>query len=276
MNILEEIIAYKKMEVDKTRSVFSLDEIKKKAKLKNRNIRTFTQKLKEKLDKKEIGLIAEVKKASPSKGIIREDFNPVEIALAYESGGASCLSVLTEEKYFQGDKKYIEQIKDRVALPILRKDFIVDPYQIFESVNIGADCILLIVGAVGVCHDKPLLTDLLELSRDNNLDVLMEVHDDKEMEIALDSISKAKSNVLLGINNRNLKTFDISLDVTRNLVRKYKKDLIDKVIISESGILKNEDIKSLMECGVYSFLVGESLMRENDISSAVKKLLLYK
>lgn len=274
MNILEEIIAYKKMEVDKTRSVFSLDEIKKKAKLKNRNIRTFTQKLKEKLDKKEIGLIAEVKKASPSKGIIREDFNPVEIALAYESGGASCLSVLTEEKYFQGDKKYIEQIKDRVALPILRKDFIVDPYQIFESVNIGADCILLIVGAVGVCHDKPLLTDLLELSRDNNLDVLMEVHDDKEMEIALDSISKAKSNVLLGINNRNLKTFDISLDVTRNLVRKYKKDLIDKVIISESGILKNEDIKSLMECGVYSFLVGESLMRENDVEKATKRLLI--
>lgn len=269
MNILEEIIAYKKTEVDKIKSVFSLDEIKRNANSKKRDRRNFTQKLKEKLDKKEIGLIAEVKKASPSKGIIREDFNPVEIALAYESGGASCLSVLTDKKYFQGDEKYVEQIKNSVSLPILRKDFIVDPYQIFESVNIGADCILLIVSAL----EKSQFNDFMDSAFQNDLDILIEVHDEREMEIALDSLSKLRLNALLGINNRSLKTFETKLDVTKDLVRKYKKDLIDKVVVSESGIFKNEDIKSLIEYGVYSFLVGESLMRENDILSAVKKLL---
>lgn len=269
MNILEEIIAYKKIEVDKTKSVFSLAEIKKKTQLKNRDKRNFAQKLKEKLAKKEIGLIAEVKKASPSKGVIREDFNPVEIAMAYESGGASCLSVLTDKKYFQGDEKYIEQIKSIITLPILRKDFIVDDYQIYESINIGADCILLIVAAL----EKTQLFDLMDSAFQNSIDILIEIHDEREMDIALESLSKFKSNALLGINNRSLKTFETRLDITKDLVWKYKKDLLDKIVVSESGIFKNEDIKSLMECGVYSFLVGESLMRESDIEKATKSLI---
>jgi indole-3-glycerol phosphate synthase len=275
MNILEEIIAYKKTEVDKASSVISFDEIKKKAKSVNRDKRPFYQKLKDKKDKKEIGLIAEVKKASPSKGIIRKDFNPVEIACAYEAGGASCLSVLTDKKYFQGDEKYIEQIKKKVSLPILRKDFIVDPYQIYESVFLGADCVLLIVGAFTLeayCNTT-LLGDLYKLSQDNDLDILVEVHDERELEIALET---CKGMSLVGINNRDLKTFETKLETTKRLVTKYKRDLENKVIVSESGIFKNSDIKLLNESDVYSFLVGESLMREKDIKKATELLLTNK
>jgi len=277
MNILEEIIAYKKTEVYEASSVVSIDELKKKIKATNRDKRPFFQKLKDKQDKKETGLIAEVKKASPSKGVIREDFNPVEIASAYESGGASCLSVLTDKKYFQGNEKYIEQIKGKVSLPILRKDFIIDPYQIYESVYYGADCILLIVGvfvgAVGACHGMTLLADLHKLAQDNDLDILVEVHDEREMEIALNVLGTHCNAPLLGINNRDLKTFETKLETTKKLVKKYKRDLEGKVVVSESGIFKNSDIKSLNESDVYTFLVGESLMREKDIKKATESLL---
>lgn len=269
MNILEEIIAYKKFEVDKTKSILSLEEVKKKANIKERKKRDFFQRQKDKFLKKEIGLIAEVKKASPSKGIIRQNFNPVEIAVAYESGGATCLSVLTDEKYFQGDGRYIGQIKNSVNLPVLRKDFIVDPYQIFESINMGADCVLLIVSAL----EKELFCDLMDLTFQNGLDILVEVHDERETEVALNAFSKMNSSGLLGINNRNLKTFETKLEVTINLVKKYKRDLLDKVVVSESGISNNGDIKTLMLEGVYNFLVGESLMRESDISKATELLL---
>lgn len=272
MNILEEIIAYKKTEVDKASSVTSLYEIKKKVSAINRSKRFFYQALKNKNDKKEIGLVAEVKKASPSKGIIREDFNPLEIAAAYESGGATCLSVLTDRKYFQGDGRYIEQIKEKVSLPVLRKDFIIDPFQIYESILLGADCVLLIVGAlVGALHATPMLGDLFKLAQDNDLDILVEVHDEKEMEIALELIDK--SNAIIGINNRNLKTFVTDVNVTKVLVEKYKSDLKNKIIVSESGIFTNKDIKGLAYNDVYCFLVGESLMRESDIKKATKLLL---
>lgn len=266
MNILEEIIAYKKTEVYKASTVISLDELKKKVKAFKRHKRPFFQALKDKQDKKEIGLIAEVKKASPSKGIIRADFNPIEIACAYESGGASCLSVLTDKKYFQGDEKYIEQIKEKVKLPVIRKDFIVDPYQIYESVMLGADCILLIVGALMVNE----IGDLYKLAQDLDLDVLVEVHDEREMENALETCHGMS---LVGINNRDLKTFETKLETTKTLAGKYKRDLVGKVIVSESGIFKNSDIKSLNESDVYTFLVGESLMREKDIKKATELLL---
>ncbi len=269
MNVLEEIIAYKKTEVEQLSSVFPIEVIKKKALSKTIRKRSFHLSISEKSKKKEIALIAEVKKASPSKGIIREDFNHIEIAKSYENGGAICISVLTDSKYFMGDKKYLSEIKNNVSVPLLRKDFIIDPYQVYESIDLEADCILLIVSAL----DKNLFSDLLELSNENNLDVLIEIHDEREMEIALEVVGKVKANPLIGINNRNLKTFEVSLDIAKNLVRKYKKDLLNKCVVSESGIYSNLDIKLLTQYDVYAFLVGESLMREDDVVKATKTLI---
>ncbi len=269
MNILEEIIAYKKIEVERAKEKLSLDRLKKlvqsdvKAGLKPAS---FSEALKSKINKKEIALIAEVKKASPSKGVIRTNFNPVETAKAYKSGGAACLSVLTDKKYFQGNLNYIPEIKNVCDLPILRKDFIIDPYQIYESVCNQADCVLLIVAAL----DRNLLKELFELSREIGVDVLTEVHDERELEIAL-----SVDPQIIGINNRDLKTFKTDLNTTMNLVSKYKRDLENKTIVSESGIFANEDIKLLMKHDVYSFLVGESLMREQDIEMATKKLIVH-
>ena len=269
VNVLEEIIAYKKTEVEQLSSVFPIEVIKKKALSKTIRKRSFHLSISEKSKKKEIALIAEVKKASPSKGIIREDFNHIEIAKSYENGGAICISVLTDSKYFMGDKKYLSEIKNNVSVPLLRKDFIIDPYQVYESIDLEADCILLIVSAL----DKNLFSDLLELSNENNLDVLIEIHDEREMEIALEVVGKVKANPLIGINNRNLKTFEVSLDIAKNLVRKYKKDLLNKCVVSESGIYSNLDIKLLTQYDVYAFLVGESLMREDDVVKATKTLI---
>ena len=277
MNILEEIIAYKKTEVDRAKEKLPLDKLKKlitieagcKPAYAKRN---FHRAIKNKIDKKEIALIAEVKKASPSKGIIRKNFNHIEIAKAYEHGGATCLSVLTDEKYFQGNLRYIQEIKKVVDLPILRKDFIIDPYQIYESIYNQADCILLIVA--GVAQPR-LLRDLYEIACENEIDVLIEVHDEREIEIALDVGGGVVQPYLLGINNRNLKTFETNLNTTKNLIKKYKKDLNGKIIVSESGIFTNNDIKSLTEHNVYAFLVGESLMREDDVENAVRQLLCF-
>ena len=276
MNILEEIIAYKKIEVDKVKDKLPLQKLKDLIKqvgarhgapLQKRN---FCQSLKNKIDKKEIALIAEIKKASPSKGLIKENFNPQEIAKAYKAGGATCLSVLTDEKYFQGNIKYIQEIKNVIDLPVLRKDFIIDPYQIFESIYNEADCILLIVGAL---HATPL-RDLYEIACENEMDVLIEVHNEKEMEIALDVLCRGGvTPLLLGINNRNLKTFETNLNTTKNLVKKYKRDLEGKIIVSESGIFTNEDIKSLVQYGVYAFLVGEGLIKEKNIETATRDLI---
>ena len=268
MNILEEIIANKKFEVEKSKDQFPLDRLKKSIVRRDGVYPvSFSQKLKDKINKKEIGLIAEIKKASPSKGIIKSDFNPVEIAKAYKAGGASCLSVLTDEKYFQGDLSYIKEIKSVEALhemPLLRKDFIIDPYQIYESAYYKADCILLIVAAL----EKDMLKRLFELSAESKLDVLVEVRNEKEIEIALNLNPK-----MVGINNRDLKTFKTDLDTTINLATRFKQDLKDKVIVSESGIFTNKDIQSLIKNDVYTFLVGESLIINNDIASATKKLI---
>lgn len=269
MNILEEIIAYKKLEVERTKDALPIEKLKKLASQNKNKKRDFYNILKAKVEKKEIGLITEIKKASPSKGTIRKDFNHIEIAKAYKEGGACCLSVLTDQKYFQGNLNYINDVKGKVDLPVLRKDFIVDPYQIHESIYYGADCILLIASAL----EKDMFNKLVELSLENNLDVLIEIHNEKEMDIALDIVETCHGMSLLGINNRDLQTFETTLETTKNLISKYKRDLKNKVIVSESGIFTNKDIKSLIEYDIYCFLVGESLIKTSNIEKATRELI---
>lgn len=222
MDILKEIVSYKRLEVEKNKDKLPLEKLKKAKRSHAEN--QFVETIKLKTDKKQIALIAEVKKASPSKGIIRENFNHIEIAKSYEKGGANCLSVLTDEKYFKGKLQFISEIKKEVNLPVLRKDFIIDPYQIYESIYNQADCILLIVGAFLnlPVEEKNKLKELGEIALENKLGVLIEVHDEKEMEIALDVAGSCRYMPLLGINNRNLKTFETDLNTTKNLVAKYK------------------------------------------------------
>lgn len=206
-------------------------------------------------------LIAEIKKASPSRGIIRRDFNPAEIAMAYEKGGATCISVLTDRPYFQGDDENIKIAHRACNLPILRKDFMLDTYQIFESRALGADCILLIIAALSSAQADELEHSAMELG----MDVLVEVHDAEELERAL--LLKSK---LIGINNRNLKTLVVDIGTTTKLAAMIPHD---RTIVCESGITGHKDILNINKAGVYSFLVGESLMLQNDIELATRSLL---
>ncbi|GGL93034.1 indole-3-glycerol phosphate synthase [Pseudooceanicola nanhaiensis] len=257
--VLDRIKAYKLEEVAADKQAKPLEVVEEEARAAPA-VRPFRQALHE-ASIRGYGLIAEVKKASPSKGLIREDFDPATLAAAYAEGGAACLSVLTDTPSFQGAKEFLSQAREACELPVLRKDFIYDPYQVAEARALGADCILLIMASL----DDTQAAELEAAAMDWNMDVLVEVHDEAEMERA----AQLKSH-LLGINNRDLHTFETSLDVTKRLARMAAED---KIIVSESGLSTPEDLADLARYGARCFLIGESLMRQEDVAAATKALL---
>ena len=208
----------------------------------------------------EPAVIAEIKKASPSKGVLREDFRPAEIAASYARGGATCLSVLTDRDFFQGSEAHLVEAREACALPVIRKDFIVDPYQVYEARAMGADCILLIVA----CLDDRQLADLSALAEELGMDVLLEAHDADELERAA-----AVPGRLLGINNRNLRTFEVSLETTIGLLDRVPPG---RILVTESGILAPEDVARMRRHGVHAFLVGEAFMRTPDPGAELQRL----
>lgn len=222
--------------------------------------RDFTGAIRARTAKGRPAVIAEIKKASPSKGVIRADFQPAEIAASYEKGGAACLSVLTDQQYFQGSAEYLQLARAACNLPVLRKDFMIDPYQIYEARAMGADCILLIVAALSL----PQMQELEAVARELGMAVLVESHDGEELELALQL-----KTPLIGINNRNLRTFDVSLDTTLDLLPQIPED---RVVITESGIFTADDVALMQDNGVYAFLVGEAFMRQPDPGMELAKV----
>ncbi|NDF13226.1 MAG: indole-3-glycerol phosphate synthase TrpC [Proteobacteria bacterium] len=257
---LAKICADKRVHIATRKKTVPLSEVEKQAKVKPKP-RGFHAAIKNTIAKGVIALIAEVKKASPSKGVIREDFDPVMIAKSYVAGGATCLSVLTDEPYFQGKDAYLDAVRKAVTLPIIRKDFILDTYQVAEARALGADAILLIMAALSDVEAQ----ELEAAATAYNLDALVEVHDEKELERAL----KLKSR-LIGINNRDLKTLAVDLQTTEKLAKKVPSGT---TLVCESGIFTPTDIARMQKVGAHTFLVGESLMREADITVATKRLL---
>lgn len=247
MHILDEIVEKKRKQIEGEKKEVSLEKMIEKAK-RTREIRDFEQALRG----KEVAIISEVKKASPSKGVIKEDFDPVKTAKFYEKSNFDAISVLTEKEYFLGDDKYIKMIREVTTKPILRKDFIIDEYQIYQSKVIGADAILLIARIL-----KGKLKSYYDLARSLGLHVLVEVHGEEEVEEALKSGAE-----IIGINNRNLETFTVSLEQTSKVMKLLPKG---KIIVSESGIRGKEDMDYLKSLGVSAVLVGETLMRGNTL-----------
>ncbi|GAB6099307.1 indole-3-glycerol phosphate synthase TrpC [Halanaerocella petrolearia] len=254
--ILDKIVKHKREEVKQQKEDKSVSELKSQI-----NRLDDTRDFKSALKDSGMSLIAEVKKASPSKGVIKEEFEPVKTASQYEVAGAKAISVLTDQEFFQGQLNYLQQIKDKVSLPILRKDFIIDPYQIYQARAYGADAILLIAAIL----TEQELADYLQLATDLGLDVLLEVHNRQELQQALEVDSD-----IIGINNRNLKVFEVDLATTLGLQRLVPDN---KVIISESGIKDGSDISLLEKHNIDGVLVGEALVKSNDIKSKVKELV---
>lgn len=257
--VLDRILARKQEEVAERRRDVSLEQLRERAGAADAT-RGFVQALQRRVDAGEPAVIAEVKKASPSKGVIRADFRPAAIATAYEQAGAACLSVLTDHDFFQGSEDYLRQARAACDLPVLRKEFIIDPWQVWETRAIGADALLLIVMAL----EQPLLETLFATAREAGLDVLVEVHDEAELARALEL-----DGALLGVNNRNLKTFETRLDVSLRLRRQVPPA---RLLVGESGIHTTADVQVLRAAGIQAFLVGEAFMREPDPGAALRQL----
>lgn len=258
--VLQKILARKAEEVAERRARVSFAELEAQARAADAP-RGFAAALLAQAARKQPAVIAEVKKASPSKGVLRENFQPAEIARSYEEGGATCLSVLTDIDFFQGADAYLQQARAACSLPVIRKDFMIDPYQVVEARAIGADCILLIVSAL----DDVRMAELAAVAKEQNLDVLVEVHDGEELERAL----KTLDTRLIGINNRNLHTFEVSLDTTLDLLPEIPRD---RLVVTESGILNRADVELMEVSEVYSFLVGEAFMRADEPGTELRRL----
>lgn len=258
-DILNTILARKTQEVAERSARVPLAELKARV-ADAPPVRGFANALQAAIANGDAAVIAEVKKASPSKGVIRPDFRPAEIAVSYEFGGASCLSVLTDVDFFQGADAYLQQAREACTLPVLRKDFVIDPYQVYEARVLGADCILLIVAAL----DDRQLAELSDLAMRLGMDVLVEVHDIDELERAVQVPVP-----LVGINNRNLRTFEVSLDTTLSM-----KDAVprDRLLVTESGILGPADVQLMRDAGVNAFLVGEAFMRVEEPGEGLRQL----
>ncbi|MGH0035558.1 MAG: indole-3-glycerol phosphate synthase TrpC [Myxococcota bacterium] len=259
MSILDEILDHKRREVEEARRRRPPEALAEALRSHADPVRGLRRAL---LEADAPAVIAEIKRRSPSKGLIREDFEPVACARAYAAGGAAALSVLTDERFFGGELAYLSAVRDAVSLPLLRKDFVVDPYQIDEARLAGADAVLLIVAAL----EPEQLADLAKVAAERGLDALVEVHDEAELEVALSSGAE-----LIGVNNRNLRTFEVDLAVTERLAKRLP-DSGAVLLVAESGIHEPEDIARLSESGARAFLVGESLMRQEDITKALLRL----
>ena len=257
--VLEKIITRKYEEVAQRRAQVGLAELERLARLAG-PVRGFARRLQEQVASKQPAVIAEIKKASPSKGVLREDFDPAEIARSYEAGGATCLSVLTDIDFFQGADEYLQQARGACNLPVIRKDFMVDPYQVVEARALGADCILLIVAALS----DEQMKELAEVAAEQGLDVLVEVHDGAELERALRIEAP-----LIGINNRDLHTFELDLETTLDLLPRIPRD---RLVVTESGILHRADVELMEINQVYAFLVGEAFMRAEQPGAELQRL----
>jgi indole-3-glycerol phosphate synthase len=260
-DILDKILFTKKNEIEESKILLTLDDLKSIIS-KTSQPRNFIEAIQKKHQKKHSAVIAEIKKASPSKGVIRSNFDPIAIAKSYEIAGATCLSILTDKDYFMGDPKFLMQVKSETNLPILRKDFIIDPYQIYESRALGADCILLIVAALE--YEK--MKELEEIAHSLNMAVLVEAHNQEELDLAL-----KLDTPLIGINNRNLKTFEVSLETSVRLVQHIHNDK-NRIPITESGIFSFKDVELMNHNNIFTFLVGEAFMRDDDPGKSLEKL----
>jgi len=258
-DILKKILHRKVEEIAERSERLSLHQLRQRAHAADVP-RGFTQALRARVNAGQAAVIAEIKKASPSKGVLREHFEPAAIASSYEKGGAACLSVLTDVDFFQGADDYLRQARAACSLPVLRKDFFVDPYQVYEARTLAADCILLIVAALS----DTMLMELLTLAADLHMDALLEVHDADEMERAL-----ATPAALIGVNNRNLRTFETTLDTTLDLVSAFPDD---RLLVTESGIHSRDDVERMRKKGVDVFLVGEAFMKAGEPGEKLAEL----
>jgi len=262
MTILDEILAHKREELEAAKRALSPGELARRAESLREPTRGFARALRR---APRPAVIAELKRRSPSKGLIRADFEPVACARAYREGGAACLSVLTDQHYFGGELAYLERVRAAVDLPLLRKDFVVDAYQVDEARAAGADAVLLIVAAL----DGREIEAFAKRAGELGLDALVEVHDEAELEVALDAGAR-----LVGVNNRDLRTFHTDLAVTERVAARLRRDARakDVLLVAESGIHTPDDVARLEAAGAGAFLVGESLMREDDLASALRRL----